>query len=181
MLEKRDVSTGDVVVLNNRIPAGAASGAVPAGGIPSDGIAILRRMWTDHGVDDADKIRYRVTAVTADGITSRRRTDLSASPETPVTSRILQSRHPRITQVTASRKADYRRAEVVQDEARGPGSAGAALPCGTSEAPSCVSRRRGSARQRIFAALYEVNDQGAHRGLKAFGPRGHVLLEMVER
>ena len=64
-LERKDLLTGSIKVLNNRIPASSAGTAVPAGGIASTDSPIRRCMWMDHDVEQAGKAAYRVTPMAA--------------------------------------------------------------------------------------------------------------------
>jgi hypothetical protein len=83
MLEIRDLTIGETRTLNNRIPAKAGQGEVPASGISSQQSPILRCIWTDHRVDNVDQVAYRVTPMQRSGDSSYTPITTAASDWTP--------------------------------------------------------------------------------------------------
>ena len=78
-LEIRDLTTGETRTLNNRIPPKAGQGAVPPSGISSQQSPILRCIWTDHRIGNADQVEYRVTPMRLDGDLTYSAVEASAS------------------------------------------------------------------------------------------------------
>jgi len=180
-IEKRNVTTGDVTVLNNRIPA-KAGGEVPAGGISSNLSPIRRCLWTDHSVDDTNEVQYRVTAITAAGpgpssdwtkpltITASDGDGLSA----------YFNRGTLMSQVVSrflGEKPTIATLKKFKTELADPGFPARRYLSGQARHAVLSfladADRRGN---EIYAALYEVNDQELIEALKPFGARGHVLL-----
>jgi phosphatidylserine/phosphatidylglycerophosphate/cardiolipin synthase-like enzyme len=188
-IEKRNVQSGQIAVLNNRIPPTRHAGAVPEEGLPSTVSPIRRCIWTDHSVDDTDQIAYRVAAMAQNADGSFVRVAGSESDWTPPLTVTAEAGEGAI--------AVFNRGTLMSQIVSrfvGSGINVASLKrfkARLSE-PGFPARRylAGQARHRIlsfladadrrgnqiFAALYELNDQELIDALKAFGQRGNVLV-----
>lgn len=187
-VERRNETTQRVTVLNNRIPSTAGGGPVGAEGVSSESSPIRRCIWIDHSVNEADKVSYRVTPVqSAPGGFAP--VEAAASGWTdPVTVtgdsgdglEVYFNRGTLMSQiVTRFVKDDVSSASLrrfVQSLAQ-PGGAPRRYLSGDARREMLAfladADQRGS---EIYAAIYEINDKELIEGLKAFGPRGHILI-----
>jgi phosphatidylserine/phosphatidylglycerophosphate/cardiolipin synthase-like enzyme len=189
MLEIRDLNTGETRTLNNRIPAKAGEGVVPASGIPSQQSPMLRCIWTDHRIDNADKVEYRVTPMMRQADASYSPVTAAASDWTPPVTlssdagdglSAFFNRGTLMSQIVSRFVGDNINVATLKN-----------FKAKLSE-PGFPARRylSGHARHEIlsfladadqrgnelYAALYEVNDQELIDALKPFGKRGNVLI-----
>jgi len=187
-LERRNVKTGEIAPVNNRIPPTVGAGEVPPKGISSNLSPIRRCMWTDHSVSKADEVAYRVTPMREVAAGTFESDDAAASEWTKaalvtnafsagvsacfnrgtIMSQVVSRMVGEVT--VASLKAF--KAKLVQAGFPGrrylSGDARHALLDFMADAD-----RRGNS---IVAALYEINDQELVDGLKAFSDRAKVLI-----
>jgi phosphatidylserine/phosphatidylglycerophosphate/cardiolipin synthase-like enzyme len=188
MLEAKDVTTGETRILNNRIPPRAGTGVVPADGIASDQSPILRCIWTDHGVEKADSVQYRVTPMARSGAgyrTLRGSASAWTPPVTPLAEvgdglSVYFNRGTIMSQIVSRFVGrDINVASLKRFKARlsTPGFPARRYLSGDARHELLTfladADRRGN---EIFAALYEINDQELIDALKAFGGRGNVLV-----
>jgi phosphatidylserine/phosphatidylglycerophosphate/cardiolipin synthase-like enzyme len=189
MLEIRDLTIGETRTLNNRIPAKAGQGEVPASGISSQQSPILRCIWTDHRVDNVDQVAYRVTPMQRSGDSSYTPITTAASDWTPPLTPSPQAgdglsaffnRGTLMSQVVSRFVGNDISVASLKTFKAGLSEAG--FPArrylsghARHEILSFLSDadRRGN---EIYAALYEVNDQELIDALKPFGTRGSVLI-----
>ncbi|MYN17370.1 phospholipase [Rugamonas sp. FT107W] len=186
-LERKDLKTGNVTVLNNRIPAGADGTQVPVGGVASTASPIRRCMWVDHDVEQAGHAAYRVTpmAASADGFVVR---EGEASPwvsaEAPDSgdegAAVYFNRGTIMSQVVsrlAGGEVSAKSLKALKAHLAEPGYPGRRYLAGQARHAlldfMANADRRGN---HIYAALYELNDPELVAGLKAFGARCHLLL-----
>ena len=187
-LERKNADTGEVQTINNRIPPQAGQGEVPPGGIPSDLSPIRRCMWTDHTVDEADRVAYRVTPMVDDGQGGFVLLPAEASDWTPAAAvsqavgnglRIAFNRGTIMSQVVSRLVGTVTvpALKAFRERLNDPGFPGRRYLSG--DARHLIldflagADRRGEA---IHAALYELNDRELIEALKAFGPRARLLL-----
>ncbi|RFP25808.1 phospholipase [Duganella sp. BJB488] len=186
-LERKDLKTGNVTVLNNRIPAGADGTQVPVGGVASTASPIRRCMWVDHDVEQAGQAAYRVTpmAAGAGGFVVR---EAEASPwvsaEAPDSvdegAAVYFNRGTIMSQVVsrlAGGEVNVKSLKALKAHLAEPGYPGRRYLAGQARHAlldfMANADRRGN---HIYAALYELNDPELIAGLKAFGARCHLLL-----
>lgn len=187
-LERRNELTGAVATINNRIPPQPGQGEVPPGGIPSDLSPIRRCLWTDHTVDEADQVAYRVTPMVADGASGFVLLPEQASAWTASVTvsgafgngvQLAFNRGTVMSQVVSRMAGAVTVAALRQLKAKlaDPGYPGRRYLAGDARHLVLTflaeADRRGDA---VFAALYELNDRELIDALKAFGPRAHLLL-----
>ena len=188
-LEKKNVKTGEVTVVNNRIPAKLGDGQTPAAGVRSDTSPFRRCMWTDHAVAPLDQLQYRVTPMVdgQDGGFVDAPDGTSDWTAAAVTSGVddngLAAHFNRGTlmsqivsrfvddNVTAASLKTFKAS--LADPAFAPrrylsGHAREALLRFLADAD-----RRGS---HVYAAVYEFNDAELIAALKVFGGRASILL-----
>ena len=189
MLEIRDVTTGETRTLNNRIPPKAGGAPVPPSGISSQQSPILRCIWTDHRIDNADKVQYRVTPMVkaaAGGFSLI--SDAASEWTSPVTPTAdagdglsaYFNRGTLMSQVVSRFVGDdisVASLKKLKAQLSKPGFPPRRYLSGHARHEILTfladADRRGS---EIYAALYELNDQELIEALKAFGKRGHVLI-----
>lgn len=188
MLEIRDITSGETRVINNRIPARVGEGAVPPEGISSDRSPLLRCIWTDHRVDNADQVEYRVTPIGKSGsgfaVVSEAASDWTppVSPTADAGDGVSAyfNRGTIMSQIVSRFVGDdISVATLKRFKARlsTPGFPARRYLSGHArhEILSYLADadRRGN---EIYAALYELNDQELIDALKAFGNRGNVIV-----
>lgn len=188
MLEVRDLTTGETRTLNNRIPPKAGGDVVPPSGISSQQSPILRCIWTDHRIDNADKVQYRVTPMRKNPDSTFSQIDAASDWTDPVVPSAdagdglsaYFNRGTLMSQV-ASRFVgdDISVASLKKFKAHlsEPGFPARRYLSGHARHEILTfladADRRGN---EIYAALYELNDQELIEALKAFGKRGHTLI-----
>lgn len=187
-LERRNVLTGEVTLINNRIPPKPGGGVVPPGGIPSDLSPIRRCMWTDHAVDNADQAAWRVTPMADDGQGGFALLSDQASAWTaPVVVSgsfgngisACFNRGTLMSQVVSrmAGAATVAALKALKTKLADPGYPGRRYLSGDARhmllSFLADADRRGDA---VFAALYEVNDAELVQALAVFGARAHLLL-----
>jgi phosphatidylserine/phosphatidylglycerophosphate/cardiolipin synthase-like enzyme len=189
-VERRDDVSGQVTVLVNRIPPQAGAGAVQTAGVSSAESPIRRCIWTDHDAVSTDNVSYRVTAMKGAGTAGTFAPDASSASEwsAPTVATgdaggglsAFFNRGTLMSQIV-SRFVNKDTSEqalraFVKNLATPGGSARQYL---AGDALHQILTFLGEANRRggtVFAALYEINDQQLINALKAFGPRGHVLI-----
>ena len=189
VVERRNTKTGEITALNNRIPAQVGQGQTPATGVSSLASPFRRCMWSDHQVAAADDLQYRVTPmVAADGGT------FTAAPAGPSdwTDPVAVDT-PDDTGLSARFNRGTLMSQIVSRFVNGDVTTAALAKFKTSLADPAFPPRRylsGHAREallgfladadrrgsRIFAAIYEFNDEEIIAAIKAFGNRGAILL-----
>ncbi|ELX10220.1 phospholipase D/transphosphatidylase [Janthinobacterium sp. HH01] len=189
-LERKDLLTGNIKVLNNRIPASSAGTAVPAGGIASTDSPIRRCMWMDHDVEQAGKAAYRVTPMTAGAngaggflLREAEASDWVAAQAADTPSEgvsVYFNRGTIMSQVVtrlAGGEVSVKSLKALKAQLAEPGYPGRRYLAGQARHAlldfMANADRRGN---HIYAALYELNDPELIAGLKAFGERCHLLL-----
>jgi hypothetical protein len=188
MLEIRDVTTGETRTLNNRIPPKAGGGPVPPSGISSRQSPILRCIWTDHRIDNADKVQYRVTPMQKNRDSTFSAIDAASDWTSPVTPTAdagdglsaYFNRGTLMSQVVSRFVGDdigVASLKKLKAQLSDPGFPARRYLSGHARHEILTfladADRRGN---EIYAALYELNDQELIEALKAFGKRGHVLI-----
>ena len=188
-VEKKNVITNEITMLNNRIPAAVGAAQTPAAGVPSDASPFRRCIWTDHAIASLDQLQYRVTPMIDGGtgvftdapdgasdwtapttIGSADANGLEAHFNRGTLMSQIVSRFVNDTVTAASLKTFK---TSLADPTFAPrrylsGHAREALLGFLADAD-----RRGS---HIYAAVYEFNDTEIIAALKAFGARASILL-----
>jgi hypothetical protein len=188
-LERRDVATGVVSVISNRIPPKPNDPQPPVGGISSATSPIRRCIWTDHGVTESDVFCYRVSAMVSDGSDGFQIDPANISDWTEAI---------RITGDLGDGCSAYFNRGTLMSQVVSRFVHGDVSPASLRKfthdlaTPGNPARRylSGQARSQIlsfmadadqrgssvYAAIYEINDVELIDGLKAFGSRGHILI-----
>jgi len=181
-VEKRNVKTGEIGWLNNRIPPKPGATASAQAGVESNLSPILRCIWTDHSVDDTDEVQYRVSVVGkgGPGAASDWTDPLTISADDGGGVSGFFNRGTLMSQIVSrfvSGNPTVAALKKLKEELAQPGFPARRYLSGQArhEILSFMADadRRGS---EVYAALYEVNDQELIDALKPFGTRGHVLL-----
>jgi phosphatidylserine/phosphatidylglycerophosphate/cardiolipin synthase-like enzyme len=188
-IERRDDNSGQVTVLNNRIPPQPGQGPVQETGISSAQSPIRRCIWSDYGAVSTDNVSYRVTAMTSAAGGAFAPDPTSASDWTPplVVSgdtggglSCYFNRGTLMSQIVSRFVGNNASEQTLRQFVTGlatPGGQARQYLAGDAlrEILSFLSEadRRGST---VYAALYEFNDQQLIDALKPFGSRGHVLI-----
>lgn len=186
-IERRS-GEGEAVVLNNRIPPKEGEGQVGAEGIASDTSPFRRCIWVDHAIEDISGACYRVTPMVKAGA-GFKAVENAASEWTQVADSALDAedgvravfnRGTIMSQVVSRMlDEDVSVASVKRFKAKlsRPGFAGRRYLSG--EARTSILNFLAEADGRgnhVYLAIYELNDQELAEGIKAFGPRAHLLL-----
>jgi len=187
-IERRDLHTGHITLLNNRIPPTANLNTVPPEGIASDLSPIRRCMWTDHSIDTGSKVAYRVTPMVADGQSFKALEDQASD-----WGQSTAGADAAASDVAAWFNRGTLMSQVVSRMVGGNVSVASLKSLrGKLEDPGYPGRRYLSGQARhamldflakadlagnsICAAIYEINDQELVDALKVFGPRAKVLI-----
>ncbi len=189
-LDRQDRRTNAVTPINNRIPAkpGAHAQDVPNGGVSSSDSPIRRCAWMDHGLNEGDEVRYRVTPISQTGAQFTRLDAVSsdwsewvhASAEGEDGLAAYFNRGMLMSQIV-SRLVDgdvtSARLKALVKTLADPGAPARRYLAGQARHALLDFLAKADARgSQIHAALYEVNDPELIAALKAFKGRGHVLL-----
>jgi len=184
-VERKDLASGAVTTLNNRIPADPG-GTVPAGGVASSASPIRRCMWTDHEVEQGGKVAYRVIPMTESGDGFAPRDAEASTWVSPAAAdaedgaSVSFNRGTLMSQVVSrlvDGEVNVASLKALKTKLAEPGYAGRRYLSGQARHAlldfMANADRRGN---HLYAALYELNDPELVEGLKAFGKRAHVLL-----
>ena len=187
-LWRRDDKTQTVTAVNNRIPASRKSKSLPDAGISSALSPIRRLMWVDHGVNDGDRVSYRVVPMIEQGggyladepSASPWSAGVEASGAAGEHAYAVFNRGTLMSQVVSRfLKGEITVANLKKFKNNLANAGNIPRRYLSGQLRHRLMRFLGDAEARgseIFAALYEVNDEELIGALKAFGNRGHVLL-----
>lgn len=187
-LERRNDTTQQVTVINNRIPPAPGQGPVQPTGISSSLSPLRRCIWTDHNAVATDSVSYRVTAMKAAGKGFAPDTNSASGWTAPTIAsgdaggglEAYFNRGTLMSQIVSQFvNGDVTDASLRQflKNLETPGFPARKYLAGDALTEILTflrdADRRGNA---IHAAIYEMNDHELVDALKPFGSRGHVLL-----
>ena len=187
-IERRDIHTGQVSLLNNRIPPSADLAEVPPEGIASDLSPIRRCMWTDHGIDTGSKVEYRITPMIQNGAALKALDDGASAWEQAATGDGAQAgdvaawfnRGTLMSQVVSRMvggDVSAKSLKALRVKLEDPGFPGRRYLSGQARhAMLDFLAKADTAGNSICAAIYEINDQELIEALKVFGARAQIII-----